>query len=77
MLKAYVAPHGEDEPFLYSVFVDHPDGSYELSPEFGSPSEAIVWALERTDFVIARESTGPYYWYGRGRIPSDIESPPK
>ena len=61
VLKAYVAPHGVDEPFLYSVFVDHSDGGYELSPEFESLSEAIAWAVERTDFVIARGSTGPYY----------------
>jgi hypothetical protein len=77
MIKAYVAPHGEEEPYHYSVFADHPDGGYELSPEFESLSEAITWALERTDFVIARQSTGPYYWYGRGRMPPDIELPPK
>lgn len=76
MLKAYVAPHGEDESLKYSVFVDHPDGGYELSPEFESLSEAITWALERTDFVIARQSTGPYCWYGRGHTPPDIQLPP-
>jgi hypothetical protein len=76
MLKAYVAPYGTDEPVQYSVFVDHPDGSHELSPVLETLSKAITWALERTDFVIARPSSGPYYWYGRGRMPPDIEPPP-
>ena len=76
MLKAYVAPFGTDEPFLYSIFVDHLDGGHELSPAFETLSEAITWALERTDFVIARQSTGPYYWYGRGHMPPDIEPRP-
>jgi hypothetical protein len=76
VLKAYIAPHETDEGFQYSVFVDHPDGGHEFSPALETLSEAVTWALERTDFVIARQSSGPYYWFGRGRIPPDIEPPP-
>ena len=76
MLKAYIAPHETDDGVRYSVFVDDLGRSHENSPAFETLSEAVIWALERTDFVIARQSTGPYYWYGRGRIPPDIEPPP-
>jgi hypothetical protein len=76
VLKAYVAPHETDGGFRYSVFLDDLAKIHENSPEFETLSEAVKWALERTDFVIARQSAGPYYWYGRGRKPSDIEPPP-
>jgi hypothetical protein len=76
VLKAYVAPNGTKAPLLYSVFVDDLDGGHEMSPALETMSEAVAWALERTDFVIARQATGPYFWYGRGRMPSDIEPPP-
>ncbi len=76
MLKAYIAPHETDEGFRFSVFIDDLYGVHENSPALETLSEAVTWALERTDFVIARQSIGPYYWYGRGRKPSDIEPPP-
>lgn len=76
MLKAFIAPHETDDGRRYSAFLDDLAEIHENSPAFETMSEAVGWALERTDFVIARESTGPYYWYGRGRTPSDIELPP-
>ena len=76
MLKAYIAPHETDEGFRFSAFLADLAGIRESSPEFETLSQAVTWALERTDFVIARQSTGPYYWYGRGHKPSDIERPP-
>lgn len=76
MLKAYIAPHETDDGNRYSVFLDDLAGIHEYSPEFGTLSEAVTWAHDWTDFVIARESIGPYYWYGRGLKPSDIEPPP-
>ena len=75
MLKAYIAPHETNNGFRYSVFLDDHGGIHENSPELETLSEAVSWALERTDFVIARQSTGPYYWYGRGPKPPDIEPP--
>lgn len=74
--KAFIAPHGEGELIRYSVFVDLPDGNFELSPDLETPTDALQWALERADFVLARGSTGPYYWYGRGAAPPGIASPP-
>ena len=76
MLKAFIAPHETDERVWFSVFLDDLAGIQEDSPAFETLSEAVTWALERTNFVIARQSTGPYYWYGRGRMPKDIEAPP-
>ena len=76
MLKAYIAPYETDVGLRFSVFLDDLAGIHENSAAFVTLSEAVRWALERTDFVIARQSTGPYYWYGRGRKPSDIEPPP-
>jgi hypothetical protein len=76
VLKAYIAPHETDEGFRFSAFLDDLAGIHENSPEFETLPEAVTWALERTDFVIARQSIGPYYWYGRGHKPSDIEPPP-
>ena len=73
---AYVAPHVDDEHLSFGVFVDDLDGGYEMSPEFETLSEAITSAMERTDFVIARGLAGPYYWYGRGPQPPDIDRPP-
>jgi hypothetical protein len=74
--KAYVAPIGPDETSHYSVLIDQPDGGYELSPHFDSLADGIAWALERTDFVVARENLGGYFWYGRGTMPPDITAPP-
>lgn len=76
VLKAYIATHETDDRSRYSVFLDDFAGFHGNSPAFETLSEAVTWALERTDFVIARQSTGPYYWYGRGRKPSDIQRPP-
>jgi hypothetical protein len=73
--RAYIAPLA-DEPQKYSVFVDQPEGGFELSPELDSLLDAISWALERTDWVIARSTTGPYLWYGRGNVPPDVKAPP-
>jgi hypothetical protein len=76
VLKAFIAPDETDHGFRYSVFLDDLAGIHENSPAFETLSEAVTWALGWTDFVIARQSTGPYYWYGRGHKPSDIEQPP-
>jgi len=76
VLKAYIAPHETDDGLRFSVFLDDLARIHENSPAFATLFEAVTWALERTDFVIARQSTGPYYWYGRGSKPSDIEPPP-
>jgi hypothetical protein len=73
--RAYIAPHQSDVE-QYSVLVDQPDGGFELSPDFETLPDAVAWALQRTDFVVARGSSGPYYWYGRGPKPSDVAAPP-
>ena len=75
MLKAYIAPHETDEGIRYSAFLDDLTGVHEDSPEFESLSETVVWAFERTDFVVARQTNGPYYWCGRGHGPSDVQPP--
>ena len=76
VLKAYIAPDETDGGVRFSVFLDDLAEVHENSPPFESLTEAVRWALGRTDFVIARQLTGPYYWYGRGLKPSDIEAPP-
>ena len=75
--KAYIAPENFDEPLRYSGYVEQPDGRPEFSPTFDSLSAALAWAPDRTDFVIARGVSGPYYWYGVGPSPSDITAPPE
>jgi hypothetical protein len=74
--KAYLAPENDDEPIRYSGHVEQPNGRFEFSPIFASLLEAVAWARERTDFVIAREVSGDYLWYGVGPSPPDIEAPP-
>ena len=76
MLKAYIAPDETDGGLRFSVFLDDLADIHENSPAFETLTEAVKWALEQTDFVIARQLTGPYYWCGRGPKPSDIEAPP-
>lgn len=75
--KAYIAPENFEEPLRYSGYVQQPDGRPEFSPTFDSLSAALAWARSRTDFVIARGVSGPYYWYGVGPSPSDITAPPE
>ena len=75
--KAYIAPENVDEPLRYSGYVEQSDGHPEFSPTFDSLSAALAWARDRTDFVIARGVSGPYYWYGVGPSPSDITPPPE
>ena len=74
--KAYIAPENFDPPYRHSGHVERPDGTLEFSPVFGTILEAVEWARATTDFVVARESEGPYVWYGRGPAPSDYETPP-
>jgi hypothetical protein len=52
--KAYISPENYDEPIRYSGHVERPDGSLEFSPVFSELLTAVVWARERTDFVLAR-----------------------
>ena len=73
--KAYIAPENIDEPLRYSGHVEQPDGSFEFSPVFDGLLEAVAWARERTDFVIARAVSGGYLWYGVGPKPPDIVAP--
>ena len=75
--KAYIAPENVAEPLRYSGYVAQSDGRLEFSPAFDSLSAALAWARERTDFVIARGVSGPYYWYGVGPSPRDITAPPE
>ena len=73
--KAYLAPESIHEPLRYSGHVERPDGRFEFSPTFDALLEAVAWARERTDFVIAREVSGAYLWYGIGPRPPDIAAP--
>ena len=73
--RAYIAPENFDEPLRYSGHVEQPDGSLEFSPVFGTLVDAVAWARERTDFVIAREVVGGYRWYGVGPTPPDLDVP--
>ncbi len=73
--KAYIAPENYEEPIRYSGHVERPDGSFEFSPTFDTLVNAVAWARERTDFVVARGLTGGYLWHGAGPKPPDIEPP--
>lgn len=75
--RAYVAPENVEEPLRYSGHVEQPDGRFEFSPVYDSLAEAVAWARERTNFVIAREVLGEYLWYGIGPAPLDIKAPPE
>jgi hypothetical protein len=75
--KAYIAPENIDEPLRYSSHVEQPDGSFDFSPVFDVLLEAVAWARDRTDFVIARGVSGGYLWYGTGPKPPDIAAPPE
>jgi len=70
--KAYIAPENYEEPIRYSGHVENADGRFEFSPVFDSLLNAVAWARERTDFVIARGVSGDYQWYGVGPKPPDI-----
>jgi hypothetical protein len=73
--KAYISPENYDEPIRYSGHVERPDGSFEFSPVFSELLTAVVWARERTDFVLARGVSGGYQWYGDGQKPPDVAVP--
>lgn len=73
--RAYIAPENHDEPIRYSGYVERPDGVFEFSPTFGTLLNAVDWARERTDFVVARDVADDYRWYGVGPQPPDIELP--
>jgi len=75
--RAYIAPENFDQPLRYSGYVEQSNGSPEFSPTFESLAEALDWARERTDFVIARGVAGPYYWYGVGQPPPGLMAPPE
>ena len=72
---AYIAPENCEAPIRYSGHVERPDGSFEFSPVFDALAKAVAWARERTDFVVARDVSGGYLWYGVGPKPPDIEAP--
>ena len=74
--RSYIAPENAEEPLRFSGHVEQPDGSIEFSPVFSSLLEAVAWARERTDFVIAREVLGEYRWYGVGPSPPDLTTLP-
>jgi hypothetical protein len=73
--RAYIAPENLDEPIRYSGHVERPDGSFEFSPVFYALPQAVAWAREKTDFVVAREVSGEYQWYGTGPKPPDMAAP--
>jgi len=75
--KAYIAPENYDGPIRYSGHVEQPDGRVEFSPVFDALLKVVTWARERTDFVIARDITGDYLWYGVGPAPHDVATPPE
>jgi hypothetical protein len=75
--RAYIAPENYDEPLRYSGHVEQPDGSLEFSPVFDSLLEAVTWARDRTDFVVARGVSGGYRWYGVGPTPRDLKTSPE
>jgi hypothetical protein len=77
IVKAYIAPENIDEPLRLSGYVDRLDRNLEFSPVFDALLEAVDWARERTDFVIARGVSGGYLWYGSGPKPPDIAAPPE
>ena len=73
--RAHIAPENLDEPIRYSGHVERPDGSFEFSPVFDALLQAVAWAREKTDFVVAREDSGEYQWYGTGPKPPDMTAP--
>lgn len=75
--KAYIAPENYEEPIRFSGHVEHPGGGLEFSPVFSSLADAVAWARERTDVVIARGVSGGYRWYGAGPAPTDLETAPE
>jgi DNA-binding XRE family transcriptional regulator len=74
-----VAPHAIYNPasadvvnaWKYSAYVEGNVASAD-SPEFETIEEAINWALEQTDFVVAREVGTSPFWAGVGEIPAGI-----
>jgi hypothetical protein len=75
--KAYIAPENFNEPIRYSGHIEQLDGSFEFSPVFHSLSEAVAWARDRTDFVVARGVTDGYRWYGVAPTPPDLLASPE
>ena len=75
--KAYIAPENFDEPLRYSGHVEQPDGSLEFSPVFDSLFEAVAWARDRSDFVVARGVSSGYPWYGVESTPPDLKASPE
>lgn len=74
--KAFIAPENYEEPIRFSGHVERPGGDLEFSPVFSSLDDAVAWARERTDVVIARDVSGGYRWYGDGPPPPDLETAP-
>lgn len=72
-----MAPEDVDEPIRYSGYVELHDDTMEFSPSFSTLEEAVEWARIRTDFVVARENSDEYFWFGEGPAPQGIEPPPR
>jgi DNA-binding Xre family transcriptional regulator len=79
--RAYVAVHegfdtlgaNGEKNLTYSGYVEGETPSENLaSPEFSTLAEVIDWALERTDFVVARDIGTTYFWAGVGDPPVDL-----
>jgi DNA-binding Xre family transcriptional regulator len=77
--RAYVSAH--EDPLeangstgvTYSGYVEGNTPSQNVfSPEFETLAEVVGWALERTDFVVARDVGTPYFWAGVGDPPLDL-----
>jgi hypothetical protein len=77
--RAYVSAHEDpleengSTGLTYSGYVEGNTPSENVfSPEFETLAEVVGWALERTDFVVARDVGTPYFWAGVGDPPFDL-----
>ena len=73
---AYIALENDDAPIRYSGYVEQIDGRLQFSPVFDALVDAVAWARERTDVVIARDVVGGYQWYGPDPHPVTLRHRP-
>ena len=73
--RAYIAPEAVPVPVVYSGYVDADEYPFEFSPRFSTLVDAVAWARERVDWVIARDVDTEYFWYGVGPAPSGVTPP--